>query len=56
VKVSTASEVMVAARVSRSGNAMPEAGDWQGSLETPIAVSDEEQAPTTLVIDQQLTD
>ncbi|HKK55707.1 c-type cytochrome biogenesis protein CcmI [Marinobacter sp.] len=56
VKVSTASEVMVAARVSRSGNAMPEAGDWQGSLETPIAVSDEEKAPTTLVIDQQLTD
>jgi len=54
--VSAVSEVMVAARVSRSGNAMPQAGDWQGSLESPIAVSNTEQPPTTLIIDQQLTD
>ena len=54
VKVSAASEVMVAARISRSGNAMPQTGDWQGSLESPLAVSNNEQSPTTLVIDQQL--
>jgi cytochrome c-type biogenesis protein CcmH len=55
-RVSAVSEVMVAARVSRSGNAMPQAGDWQGSLESPIAVSNTELPPTTLIIDQLLTD
>lgn len=54
-RVSTASEVMVAARISRSGNAMPEAGDWQGALKSPVAVSNKEQPLTTLLIDQQLT-
>jgi cytochrome c-type biogenesis protein CcmH len=54
-KVSSVSEVIVAARVSRSGNAMAQAGDWQGALKSPVAVSSKEQPLTTLVIDQQLT-
>jgi len=54
-KISTAEAVMVTARLSRSGNAVAQPGDWQGSLELPIEVSAEPGEPVELVIDQQLT-
>lgn len=54
-KISTAETVMVTARLSRSGNAVAQPGDWQGSLELPIEVSAEPGEPAELVIDQQLT-
>lgn len=54
-KISTAETVMVTARLSRSGNAVAQPGDWQGSLELPIEVSAELGEPAELVIDQQLT-
>ncbi|MBW7470329.1 c-type cytochrome biogenesis protein CcmI [Marinobacter sp. M216] len=53
-KISGADEVMVTARLSRSGNAIAQAGDWQGSLEAPVAVGSD--APVELVIDKQLTE
>ncbi|MBW0146721.1 c-type cytochrome biogenesis protein CcmI [Marinobacter arenosus] len=53
-KISGAEQVMVTARLSRSGNAIAQAGDWQGSLDAPVEVGSE--APVDLVIDQQLTD
>ncbi|MBW4933671.1 c-type cytochrome biogenesis protein CcmI [Marinobacter sp. F4206] len=53
-KISSAEEVMVTARLSRSGNAIAQAGDWQGSLEAPVAVGS--GAPVELIIDKQLTD
>lgn len=54
-KISSADAVMVTARLSRSGNAIAQPGDWQGSLELPIEVSAEPGEPVELVIDQQLT-
>lgn len=53
-KISGAEQVMVTARLSRSGNAIAQAGDWQGSLEAPVEVGSEK--PVDLVIDQRLTD
>ncbi|WP_273426731.1 c-type cytochrome biogenesis protein CcmI [Marinobacter sp.] len=54
-KISSAEAVMVTARLSRSGNAIAQPGDWQGSLEVPAEVSDDAGEPVELVIDQQLT-
>ena len=42
------------ARLSRSGNAMAQAGDWRGELDEPVAVSESQDVAATLVIDQQL--
>ncbi|MCL7944986.1 c-type cytochrome biogenesis protein CcmI [Marinobacter sp. ATCH36] len=53
-KLSEASEVRVQARLSRSGNARPQAGDWEGQLDEPVAVTGTDTAPVTLVIDTQL--
>lgn len=53
-RLSGASEVLLVARLSRSGNAMPQAGDWQGELNDPVAVTDDEGVAATLVIDHQL--
>ncbi|MEQ9544920.1 MAG: c-type cytochrome biogenesis protein CcmI [Marinobacter sp.] len=53
-RLSDASEVLLVARLSRSGNAMPQAGDWQGELNNPVAVSDDQAVAATLVIDHQL--
>ncbi|MFN2359545.1 MAG: c-type cytochrome biogenesis protein CcmI [Marinobacter sp.] len=53
-KLSDASEVRVQARLSRSGNARPQAGDWQGQLADPVPVTGDEAGPVTLVIDTQL--
>lgn len=54
-KISNAKEVRVTARLSRSGSAIAEAGDWQGSLDAPLKVSSEPGEPASLVIDKQLT-
>ncbi|AZT84392.1 c-type cytochrome biogenesis protein CcmI [Marinobacter sp. NP-4(2019)] len=53
-RLSDASEVLLVARLSRSGNAMPQAGDWQGELNDPVTVSDDQSVAATLVIDHQL--
>lgn len=55
-RISDTREVEVAARLSRSGNATPQAGDWQGALAAPLTVSAEPGSPAVLVIDQQLRD
>lgn len=53
-KLSDADEVRVQARLSRSGNAMPQAGDWQGTVAEPVPVTGKDASPVTLVIDTQL--
>jgi cytochrome c-type biogenesis protein CcmH len=59
--------VTVQARLSRSGNARPQAGDWQGAVVEPVPVraarvladaQNEEQGdfePVTLTINSRLT-
>ncbi|HTN35263.1 MAG TPA: c-type cytochrome biogenesis protein CcmI [Marinobacter sp.] len=54
-KISNAGKVIVTARLSRSGSAVAQAGDWQGSLDTPLTVSSEPGEPVSLIIDKQLT-
>lgn len=53
-RISQADEVVVTARLSPSGSAMPQPGDWQGRTDVPVPVAPEGSEPTTLVIDQQL--
>ena len=53
-KLSEAGEVRVQARLSRSGTARPQAGDWEGALEQPVPVADTGAGPVTLVIDTRL--
>jgi cytochrome c-type biogenesis protein CcmH len=55
-KISSAEEVMVTARLSRSGSVSAQPGDWQGSTDMPVAVSGSQDQPVDIVIDQQLTD
>ncbi|MBL1274150.1 MAG: c-type cytochrome biogenesis protein CcmI [Oceanospirillales bacterium] len=52
--ISGANEVVVTARLTRSGNINAQAGDWQGSTDAPVAVSEVPGSPVALVIDQQL--
>lgn len=53
-RLSDAGEVRVQARLSRAGTARPQAGDWEGQLDEPVAVGGEQAEPVTLVIDTQL--
>jgi len=53
-RISSAGEVLITARLSRSGSAMPQAGDWQGSLADPVPVVTEPGEPAELVIDTRL--
>lgn len=57
-RISDVDSVRVQARISRSGNATPRPGDWQGEVADPIAVSKdaEESDPVILLIDTQLTE
>lgn len=55
MKISGVGEVLVTARLSRSGSVAAKAGDWQGSVDQPVAVSGDQGNPVPLVIDQQLT-
>lgn len=54
--ISSVDEVVVTARLSRSGNVAAQAGDWQGSTDVPVAVNESQEAPVAVVIDQQLID
>ncbi|MDX1756647.1 MAG: c-type cytochrome biogenesis protein CcmI [Marinobacter sp.] len=54
LRISDRAEVVVSARLSMSGNPLPQAGDWQGQLADPVAVTAEPQAPVTVTIDRQL--
>ncbi|MBK1850136.1 MULTISPECIES: c-type cytochrome biogenesis protein CcmI [unclassified Marinobacter] len=53
--ISGAEQVVVTARVTLSGNINAQPGDWQGSTDLPISVSEDQGSPVELVIDQQLT-
>lgn len=55
-KLSDAESVRLQARLSRSGNARPQVGDWQGQVGEPVPVTDGDAEPVTLVIDTQLID
>lgn len=53
-RISQAEEVVVTARLSSSGSAMPQPGDWQGQISEPIPVQPGEGDVHSLVIDSQL--
>ncbi len=53
-RISAADQVLVTARLSRSGTAMPKSGDWQGSLGKPVKVDADPQIINRLVIDQPI--
>lgn len=53
-RISSADQVLVTARLSRSGTAMPQSGDWQGSLGKPVKVGADPDIVNRLVIDQQI--
>ncbi|MDX1560774.1 MAG: c-type cytochrome biogenesis protein CcmI [Marinobacter sp.] len=53
-KVSEAGEVRVQARLSRSGTARPQAGDWEGELAEPVPVGGADADAVTLEIDTRL--
>jgi len=52
--ISGVDEVVVTARLTRSGNINAQPGDWQGTTDSPVAVSEDQGEPIALVIDQQL--
>lgn len=54
MRISDTAEVLVTARVSMTGNAMPQSGDLQGKAEGAIAVTDADQAPVSIVIDSRI--
>lgn len=54
-RISDAEEVVITARLSRSGSVSAQPGDWQGSTDMPVAVGDGRGEPVAIVIDQQLT-
>lgn len=54
--ISGVEEVVVTARLTRSGNINAQPGDWQGSTGFPVAVSEDRGSPVVLVINQQLID
>ncbi|MEC7816473.1 MAG: c-type cytochrome biogenesis protein CcmI [Pseudomonadota bacterium] len=53
--LSSVDEVVVTARLSRSGNINAQAGDWQGRVEAAVTSPGDNQAPVELVINQELT-
>jgi cytochrome c-type biogenesis protein CcmH len=53
--LSSVDEVVITARVTRSGNINAQAGDWQGRVEATVTSPGEGQAPVELVINQELT-
>lgn len=57
-RISEAESVRIQARLSRSGNARPQPGDWQGQVADPVAVTApgaDDNDPVTLVIETRLT-
>ncbi|SFR49704.1 cytochrome c-type biogenesis protein CcmH [Marinobacter daqiaonensis] len=53
-RISGADEVILAARISPSGSAMPQPGDYQGVRQEPVPVISGDSDPVVLTIDQQL--
>ncbi|GGY63913.1 c-type cytochrome biogenesis protein CcmI [Marinobacter zhanjiangensis] len=53
-RISGADEVVLAARISPSGAARPQPGDYQGIREEPVPVVSGDSDPVVLTIDQQL--
>lgn len=53
-RISSADQVLVTARLSRSGKAMPQSGDWQGSLGKAVKVGSDPETVNRLVIDHQI--
>ena len=53
-RISGAEEVVIAARISASGSATPQPGDYQGIREEPVPGVSGDSEPVTLVIDEQL--
>jgi cytochrome c-type biogenesis protein CcmH len=54
--ISSAEEVMIVARLSRSGGINPQAGDLQGQVEAEVLPPEAGGEPVELVINQELTD
>lgn len=54
VKISDANEVVVTARLSLSGNAIPQPGDLQGRAEDVLPVNDGDQEPAIIVINSRI--
>lgn len=53
-RLSDASVVVVSARLSPAGQALPQSGDWQGSTASPIDLKAYDGKPVSIVIDQQV--
>src|SRR5690554_93499 len=53
--ISSAQEVVIVARLSRSGTINPQPGDWQGQVEAEVLSPDAGNQRVELVINQQLT-
>lgn len=53
-KLSGAQSVTLAARLSPSGNAIPQSGDWQGEGAAPVDLESYEGEPVEVVIDQRV--
>ncbi|WP_303289196.1 c-type cytochrome biogenesis protein CcmI [Marinobacter sp. SS5-14b] len=53
--ISSAQEVVIVARLSRSGTINPQPGDWQGQVEAEVLSPGAESQRVELVINQQLT-
>ncbi|WP_431474954.1 c-type cytochrome biogenesis protein CcmI [Marinobacter sp. KM021] len=53
--ISAEQNVVVIARLSRSGSVNPQPGDWQGRVEAQVLSSDAQGEPVNLVINQELT-
>lgn len=53
-KLSGAQSVSLAARLSPSGNAIPQSGDWQGTSEGAVDLSRYDGEPVDVVIDQRV--
>ncbi|KMQ74916.1 c-type cytochrome biogenesis protein CcmI [Marinobacter subterrani] len=54
-RISSAEEVVITARLTRSGSVSAQPGDWQGGTDEPVAVGKSQGEPVAIVIDQQLT-
>lgn len=53
--ISAEQDVVIIARLSRSGSVNPQPGDWQGRVEAQVLSSDAQGEPVQLVINQELT-
>lgn len=54
MRISDTAEVLVTARVSMTGNAMPQPGDLQGKASEAVAVTEGDDAQVSIVIDTRI--